>query len=322
MPKMSKIVESILNIKHHEYVDDIQKADEHMQKRSLDEDEHYEIPKRIYHTKVESKDIFGCQMLLFNDTEDAERLVIYLHGGIYVNEIRQPHIFFCDKLAKKVNATVYAPIYPLAPNHTYEETFEIVEKLYKHLLTLDKTILIMGDSAGGGLSAEFCEYLAANDFPQPKNLILISPWLDISISGDYEKVEYDPMLGVDGLRKMGEKWAGNLDSKDYKVSPLFGEVSKLPKTTLFVGTHEILYPDVENFYKKLKDNHIDVELNIGKEMTHVYPIYPMVPESKEAFRILNAIQKTSQTCIDTTRDLIISYELKHTISNITGWDVN
>ena len=51
------------------------------------------IPKE-YHTKVESRDIFGCQMLLFNDIEDAERLVIYLHGGIYVNEIRQPHIFF------------------------------------------------------------------------------------------------------------------------------------------------------------------------------------------------------------------------------------
>ena len=49
MPKMSKIVRSILNIKHHEYVDDIQKADEHMQKRSLDEDEHYENTKRIPH---------------------------------------------------------------------------------------------------------------------------------------------------------------------------------------------------------------------------------------------------------------------------------
>ena len=98
MSKMSKIVETALDIKHREYVDDAEKADEHMKERSLEEDEDYKIPKRIYRTKVESKDLFGCQMVIFNENEDVERLVIYLHGGIYVNEIRNPHISFCDKL--------------------------------------------------------------------------------------------------------------------------------------------------------------------------------------------------------------------------------
>ena len=284
MSKMSKIVETALDKKHREYIDDAEKANEHMQKRSLEEDEPYKIPKGIYHTKVESRDMFGCQMVVFNEVEGCERLVIYLHGGIYVNEIRLPHINFCDKLAKKVNACVFAPIYPLAPNHTYKETYEIVEKLYRHLLTVNKPIIIMGDSAGGGLSAAFAEYLAVIDLPQPENLILISPWIDVSMSGDYDEVEFDPMLGVDGAREMGKVWAGELDPKDYKVSPLFGEVDKLPKTTLFVGTHEILYPDVVKFYNKLKDNGVEVELNVGEGMNHVYPIYPLVPESKEAFK--------------------------------------
>ena len=283
MSKMSKIVENILDKKHREYVDDANKAKEHMQKRSLEEDEHYKLPKMIYLTKVKSKNMFECQMIIFNEIEDAERLIIYLHGGIYVNEIRLPHILFCDRIAKKTNACAYAPIYPLAPNHTYEETYKIVEKLYKHLLTLDKPIIIIGDSAGGGLSAAFCEYLAIKGLPQPKNLILISPWVDVSMSGDYDDVEFDPMLGIEGLRKMGETWAGDLNPKDYKISPLFGEVNKLPKTTLFVGTHEILYPDVVKFHEKLKDNNVDAELNVGEEMTHVYAIYPLVPESKKAF---------------------------------------
>ncbi|SDA52685.1 alpha/beta hydrolase [Methanobrevibacter millerae] len=283
MSKMSKIVETVMDKKHREYVDDADKADEHMQERSLDEDEVYKIPKMPYHTKVESRDMFDCQMIVYNDVEDAERLVIYLHGGIYVNEMRKPHVIFCDKLAKKVNACVFAPVYPLAPNHTYEETYEIVEKLYRHLLEMDKPIVIMGDSAGGGLSVAFCEYLAANDLPQPQNLIPISPWLDVSMSGDYDEVEFDPMLGIDGLREMGETWAGDLDPKDYKVSPMFGDVSNLAKTTLFVGTHEIFYPDVVKFYNKLIENGVDAELNVGEEMTHVYAIYPLVPESKEAF---------------------------------------
>ena len=89
---------------------------------------------------------------------------------------------------------------------------------------------------------------------------------------------------------MGKAWAGDLDLKDYRVSPLFGEVSKLPKTTIFVGTHEEIYNDVLNFYNKLEENDVDVELNMGLGMNHVYPIYPLIPESKEAFNhIVNVI---------------------------------
>ncbi len=286
MSKMSNIMESAL--KHKEYKEttaDKNNADELMEKRSLDEDETYELPKLLYRTEVKSKQMFGCQMIIFNEDTTTERIILYLHGGAYVNEMANLHIVFCDKLAKKANATVFAPIYPLAPNHTYEETYQIVENLYNLILKFNKPVIIMGDSAGGGLSASFCEYLNANDLTQPKHLILISPWVDVSMSGDYEEYEeIDPMLGVDGLREMGEVWAGDLDSKDYKVSPLFGDIKKLPRTTIFVGTHEIFYPDIIKFFNKLKNNGIDVEVNIGEGMTHVYPLYPMVPESKEAFK--------------------------------------
>ena len=285
MSRMSKIMESVL--KHKEYKErssDVNKTDEHIKARSLVEDEIYELPKRVYLTHVKNELKFGCQVLIFNESEDTESIILYVHGGAYVEEIENMHVAFCDKLAKKANATVFVPIYPLAPNHTYKETYQIVEKLYEDMLKSNKPIAIMGDSTGGGFSAAFCEYLAENELAQPKHLVLISPWVDVSMSGDYDDyVELDPMLGVDGLREMGKAWVGDLDSKDYKVSPLYGDVKKLPQTAIFVGTHEVLYLDIIEFYNKLKDNGIDVELNIGEAMSHVYPLYPLVPEAKEAF---------------------------------------
>lgn len=285
MSKMSKIMEkAIKHTKFKEQTGDANIADEYMKERSANEDEIYKLPKLIYHSEVKNKEMFGCQMVIFNENTNTENIIIYLHGGAYVGEIDNLHIIFCDKLAKKANATVFTPIYPLAPNHTYEETYEIVEKLYDSILKYDKPITIMGDSAGGGLSASFCEYLAANKMTEPEHLILISPWVDISMSGDYDDyMDIDPMLGAEGAREMGKAWAGNLDTKDYKVSPLYGNMTKLPQTTIFVGTHEIIYSDILKFYNKLKENNIDVELNVGDEMTHVYPLYPLVPESKEAF---------------------------------------
>lgn len=294
MSKRSKVVESALrHADFKEETSDKNNAIEAMKQRSAEEDEAYELPKRIYKTKVKTKEMFGCQMVIFNGITTTEHIVLYLHGGAYVSEIEKPHIIFCDKLAKNANATVFAPIYPLAPNHTYEETYDIVKKLYELLLKFEKPITIMGDSAGGGLSAAFSEYLAQNELPEPEHLILISPWLDISMSGDYDDyMDIDPMLGVDGLREMGKAWAGDLDTKDYRLSPLFGNVEKLPQTTIFIGTHEILYPDVIKFYDKLKESGIDVELNVGEGMYHVYPLLLVTPESKEAFeRIVEIVSK-------------------------------
>lgn len=283
MSKMSKIVEAGLKRTLKETLKDKDKADEHMEKRSVVEDKPFKIPKLIYRTKVKSEEMFGCQIITFNESEDTEHIVIYLHGGAYVDEITIPHIIFCDKIAKKTNSTVYAPLYPLAPNHTYKETYPIVEELYDSVLKIGKPITIMGDSSGGGLSAAFCEYLACKGLEQPEHLILISPWVDVSMSGEYEGfVDIDPIYGVDGLREMGKVWAGDLDPKDYKVSPLFGDVSKLPETTIFLGTHEELYSDLTKFYNKLKENGVEAQLIYGEEMAHVYPIYPLVPESKEA----------------------------------------
>ena len=255
-----------------EYIEERRKAGEYTLSLKLSSD-------------VGESEVNGSRVYDLTSTSSPELTILYLHGGAYINDASPYHWQLCDKLAQKMNAEVVFPIYPLTPNHTWDETFELVTAVYEDILENTQTpVIIMGDSAGGGLAVAFCEYIAEIGLEQPDKMILLSPWMDISMSdpaaADYE--DADPMLSAYGLVEMGKCWAGDLNMQDYKVSPIFGDISVLQNVYLFVGTREIFYPDVTHFYEMLKAQGVTAELYIGEGMNHVYPLYP-IPEADEAF---------------------------------------
>ena len=242
-------------------------------------------------SNIAEEDVGGSRVYTLTKTQAPAYRILYLHGGAYINDASSYHWKLCDRLVQELNAEVIFPIYPLAPVHTYAETYELLETIYKdELVGSDIPVIFMGDSAGGGLAAAFCEYLSEIDLSQPEKLILFSPWLDISMTepkaADYESS--DPMLSAYGLTEMGKYWADGLPLDDYKVSPIFGNVSGLQNVYLFVGTREIFYPDVTAFYDMLLEKGISSKLYVGEGMNHVYPLYP-IPEADEAFDAVCAI---------------------------------
>ena len=243
---------------------------------------------------VSERAVDGNRVYILSTSEEPDYLVLYLHGGAYINDASASHWSFCDKLAQKANAEVVFPIYPLTPNHTWDETFELVTAVYREMLeTVSVPVVIMGDSAGGGLAVAFCEYISTLGLEQPDKLILFSPWMDISMSNpdaaNYETV--DPMLSAYGLVEMGKCWAGGLALHDYRVSPMFGDLSVLRNAYLFVGTREIFYPDVTQFYSMLQEQDIESELYIGEGMNHVYPLYPILEADEALEQICEILQR-------------------------------
>ncbi|MBR1423505.1 MAG: alpha/beta hydrolase [Ruminococcus sp.] len=245
-------------------------------------------------SNVSESEVNGNKVYRLSAEDPPSVTILYLHGGAYINDATSYHWKLCDKLVQKTNAEVLFPIYPLTPEHTWEETFAMLTALYEDITDNNAgQLVIMGDSAGGGLAVAFCEYLREAGLGQPDKMILLSPWLDISMSnpdaGDYEAA--DPMLSAYGLTEMGKCWAGDLDIKDYKVSPIYGDISCLQNVYMFVGTREIFYPDVTKFYSMLQDNNVTSELIVGEGMNHVYPTYP-IPEANEAIdKISNIIKE-------------------------------
>lgn len=270
---IAKIEEIILKFTKPDYMDYQEKVDDFLSHRKQNE----EPVKSIF----KSVDINGTQVFTFGK-ENAENTILFIHGGAYINEINYQHLLYCFLLSRKLNAYVFAPVYPLAPKHEAMETFDMMAGLYKDIIPKNNLIL-MGDSAGGGFIHSFCQYLKTISLPQPRQVITFSPWVDISMSGAPYDNEDDPILGEIGLREIGKSWAGNLDTKDYRVSPLFGDNAGLPKTLIFAGTNEIFYKDILKYVENLKKDGVDVRFVKGNGLFHIYPMFPM-PEARKAFK--------------------------------------
>ena len=234
-------------------------------------------PKGIFKSTI----IDGTEVFTFGD-ENAENTILFIHGGAYVNEINYQHLLYCWLLARKVDAYVLAPVYPLAPSSCAKQTYDVLIPLYEKLIQRDNLIL-MGDSAGGGFVHSFCQHMKTINLPQPKQIVTFSPWVDISMSNQPFDSENDPILGEIGLREIGKSWAGDMDTQDYKVSPLFGDNSNLPDTLIFAGENEIFYNDIKKYVENLKRDNVNVKFITGKGLFHIYPLFP-IPEARNAFK--------------------------------------
>ena len=269
---IAKMAEIILRFTKPEYMDSDSEIEEFLAKKSKAQDK----PVKSIFKSIE---LDGMQTFTFGNKQNCKNIILYIHGGAYVNEINYQHHLYCMKLSRKLESYVLAPVYGLAPNHKVRETFEAIESLYRNLLKFDKNIILMGDSAGGGFVLSFAQYLKTVNLSQPKHIIVFSPWVDISMSNPPYDSENDPILGEIGLKEIGKSWAGNLDTKNYRVSPIYGNKSELAETLIFAGEKEIFYKDIKKYVEDCKN----ARLVVGKDLFHIYPLFP-IHEAKKAFK--------------------------------------
>ena len=253
-------------------------------------------PKKYIKVDVQEKDVDGMQVFVWNDKKDAnQKVILFLHGGAYVLQPSMMHFTLVNKIAQAIDAKVVFPIYPKAPRHQYRETYEKLEQLYRGLLeehTNPNSIIFMGDSAGGGLSLGFAIYLKELSLPQPKELVLFSPWVDIATDNpeiaSYEP--FDPILKQSGIHEVAKFWAGE-DLKQPLVSPLFGDLSGLGRISIYIGTHDILYPDNRLLHEKLLKEGINHRYIERKKMNHVYVGLPIKEAREDIQELIEELKK-------------------------------
>lgn len=181
--------------------------------------------------------------------------IVYLHGGAYIGGITRRHLNVLYKFLNDTKMKIVLPDYPLAPKYTFKEVFDFLEKIYEEYRH-EENIIFMGDSAGGALALALAQKLGEENKKQPRKMILISPWLDITLKNekipDLEK--NDKVLNRKVLKFAADKYCGELEQENYLVSPLNGPIDKINNIAIFTGTTDILNPDAHLFKEKIEQS--------------------------------------------------------------------
>ena len=235
-----------------------------------------EIPKQewIADCNLEIKEIEGRNVYKITpkELEQGEILLFYVHGGSYLTGISEDAWKFYQSLVKDLKCTIIIPDYPHLPKYTCQETLFMIKNSYQAIVEQEENrkVIIMGDSAGGGLAFSLVQNIAQEQVRVPDKTILISPWLDVSLTNKkIKQVEKkDTVLHKLPLQWIGKWYAGKEGTKNKIASPLYGEMEELKDVIVYTGTNDIFYPDIQVLEEKVKEKQIDIQIKKTKDANH------------------------------------------------------
>lgn len=216
------------------------------------------------------------------------RTLLYLHGGGYqIGSIRS-HGELAARLGRASGTRVLFPEYRLAPEHPFPAAIDDVLTVWRWLRDTHQVagaeVAIASDSAGGGLALALLTMLRDNGEDLPAAVVLMSPWTDLTGTGASmtERVAEDPIFTPEAIRRITDAYLADTDPRNPLASPLFARLDGLPPLLIQVGTAELLLSDSEELAKTAARAGLDVTLQIGDGLPHVYPAMDGTPEAAEA----------------------------------------
>ncbi|MDZ7627832.1 MAG: alpha/beta hydrolase [Parvularculaceae bacterium] len=225
---------------------------------------------------------------------EGGRVILYLHGGAYVFGSTGLYRSMTMPMADFAAAELFSLDYRLAPEHPCPAAIEDALAAYEWLLKRGveaSSIAIGGDSAGGGLTLATLQALRDRGKPMPGCAFLYSPWADLAATGlsMTANAESDCMFQKESISAVASRYAGALDLKDPRVSPLYGDFVGLPPLLIFASKSEMLFDDARRVAEKAKAAGVNVRFEPRSGLCHVWPLfYPLYPESKEALELTGA----------------------------------
>lgn len=232
--------------------------------------------------------IGGVRCLVIEPREhDAQGEMIYLHGGGYRLGSPLAYVDYAQRIADAAGRRIILPFYPLAPEHPFPAALHAVVAVYRGIEDR-RSVVVAGDSAGGGLAAALC-IMAARAGERPAGAVLVSPMLDLTARGESldRNAARDPMFSKAAVLDSAGLYLQGHDPRDPLVSALEADPADFPPTLVLTGGAEVLLDEAVAFAKRLALGDRRVTLHVAPGMGHVWPL--LAPETGEARDAVTAI---------------------------------
>ena len=171
---------------------------------------------------------------------EKRKVILYCHGGGYTSGNLGYSRPLASKLAEVTGYEVLCFEYRLAPEHPFPAAPDDAMKAWDYLMYLGygaRDVVVAGDSAGGNLALVLCHRLKAAGRRLPARLVLMSPWTDMTASGQSygQRRDIDPMITMNYIQAVRQVYAREADLTSPLLSPLFGDLSRFPPALIQVG---------------------------------------------------------------------------------------
>jgi acetyl esterase/lipase len=247
---------------------------------------------RKVETAVEGVDVIEVTI----EGVDDAGTILYFHGGVYVIGSANASMSLVADLARRTRAKVVSVNYRLAPENPYPAAVEDAQAVYQGLLDQGSdpsSIAFSGESAGGGLAVAALLALRDAGSPMPASAFVMSPWVDLTVSGASitDKQDVDPLLTGEGLRWGAGNYVAGKPSDPY-ISPVFADLNGLPPLLIQVGSHEVLLSDAVRLAERAANGDVAVTLDVVPGVPHVFQAYAAVLDEGDAalHRAANFVQ--------------------------------
>lgn len=222
----------------------------------------------------------------------SDKAILQLHGGGYIGKMRNIYRNFAVEYSGLGNGMPVLTIdYRVAPENPYPAALEDAICAYQWLIEKGydgEHIFLAGDSAGGGLALALVMYLKNHGKQLPCGIIAMSPWTDLTASGESYQTNFDkdPLFGgTKDSMLYNREYLGLEDPRNPYISPLFGDFTGFPPMLIQVGSYEMLLSDSKLTAKKAKEQGVKVRLHVYEGMFHVFQMAMQhMPESRYAWK--------------------------------------
>jgi acetyl esterase/lipase len=220
--------------------------------------------------------------------ESTDKIFVYVHGGGFIMGSPRTHRGLIANLAKSIKAKALVIDYGLAPEHPYPDALDEIEKAWLALIKdrglNPENIAMIADSAGGNLALASVLRLRDKKLPLPACIALISPTLDMTLSGEtfITHESRDPLLNKKMFIFLRDSYLQGAPQDIPYTSPLFANLKGLPPLLLHVGSEEILLAEGREMIEKAQKAGVDAQLFVGEGMWHFWHGFAHLPEAKQA----------------------------------------